>query len=152
MAFRNIRKRAIAHGYRSGLEEDIGLQLKEAGIKAEYEPFRIPYEVPVLSRHYTPDYVLPNGIVIETKGRFTPEDRKKHIYIRDEYGPYLDLRFVFNNPNGKLRKGSKTSYADWCEKNGFLFAAKEIPIQWMKERPKKRCLNLLIKIRGAHDR
>ena len=151
MVYRNIRRRAIANGYRSGLEEDIGLQLKEAGIKAEYEPFRIPYIVPVITRHYTPDYVLPNGIVIESKGRFTPEDRKKHIYIREEYGPSLDLRFVFNNPNGKLRKGAKTSYADWCEKNGFLFASKEIPEEWIKERPKKRSLNLLEKIRGTHD-
>ena len=149
MAFRNIRRRAIAAGYRSGLEEDIGLQLKECGIKAEYEPFRICYNVPEQQRNYTPDYVLPNGIIIETKGRFTPEDRKKHLHIRDTYGPSLDLRFVFNNPNGTLRKGAKTSYADWCEKNGFLFAAKEIPEAWLKEKPKKRSLNLIEKIRGA---
>lgn len=148
MAFRNIRRRAIANGYRSGLEEDIGTQLKKAGVCAEYEPFRIPYTVPVQSRNYTPDYVLPNGIVIESKGRFTPEDRKKHICIRDEYGDDLDLRFVFNNPRGKLRKGSKTSYADWCTKNGFMFAAKEIPEEWLKEKPKKRSLNLIKKIRG----
>lgn len=147
MTFRNIRRRAIANGYRSGLEEDIGLQLKEAGVKAEYEPFRIPFTVPVQDRHYTPDYVLPNGIVIESKGRFTPEDRKKHICIRDEYGEDLDLRFVFNNPRGKLRKGSKTSYADWCVKNGFLFASQEIPKEWLKEKPRKRSLNLLSKLR-----
>ena len=110
MAFRNIRKRAIANGYRSGLEEDIGLQLKEAGVKAEYEPFRIPYTVPVHTHNYTPDYVLPNGIIIESKGRFTPEDRKKHIYIRDEYGPSLDLRFVFNNPNETERCGCGESF------------------------------------------
>lgn len=148
MAFRNIRKRAIANGYRSGLEEDIGLQLKEAGVSAQYEPFRIPYIMPAQKRHYTPDYVLPNGIVIESKGRFTPEDRKKHLWIRDDYGSSLDLRFVFNNPRGKLRKGSKTSYADWCEKNGFLFAAKEIPKEWIKEKPKKRSLKLLDELRG----
>ena len=147
MPFRNIRGRAIANGYRSGLEEDIGLQLKEAGIKAEYEPFRIPYIMPVQNRKYTPDYVLPNGIVIESKGRFTPEDRKKHLWIRDDYGDALDLRFVFSNPRGKLRKASKTSYADWCEKHGFLFASKEIPDEWLKEKPKKRSLNLLNKLR-----
>ena len=149
MAFANIRRRAIANGYRSGLEEDIGMQLKEAGVKAEYEPFRIPFAVPIQNRNYTPDYVLPNGIVIESKGRFTPEDRKKHIYIRDEYGDALDLRFVFNNPRGKLRKGSKTTYADWCDKHGFLFAAKEIPKEWIKEKPKKVSLNLLSKLREA---
>jgi|TARA_B110000908_G_scaffold168583_1_gene223802 hypothetical protein len=147
MTFRNIRRRAIANGYRSGLEEDIGTQLKKAGVEAEYEPFRIPFTVPVHNRHYTPDYVLPNGVVIESKGQFTSDDRKKHIYIRDQYGADLDLRFVFNNPKGKLRKGSKTSYADWCEKNGFMFAAKEIPDAWLKEKPRKRSLNLLCKLR-----
>jgi hypothetical protein len=149
MPFRNLRSKALAAGYRSGLEEDIGVQLKACGIAAEYEPFSIAYTQPPLFRKYTPDYVLPNGIVIETKGRFTLEDRKKHIWIRDEYGPSLDLRFVFNNPRGKLRKGAKTTYADWCEQHGFKYSGSEIPSAWLTEKPKKRSLSLLEKIRNA---
>lgn len=149
MAFRNLRSKALAAGYRSGLEEDIGKQLAGYGISAEYEPFAIRYTQPEINRKYTPDYILPNGIVIETKGRFTPEDRKKHLWIRDQYGPSLDLRFVFNNPRGKLRKGAKTTYADWCEKNGFLYAGSEIPEVWLNEKPKKRAMALLEKIRGS---
>lgn len=146
--FRNIRSRAIAHGYRSGLEEKVAQQIAAFGIDAEYEPCVIPYIQPEQSRKYTPDFILPNGIIIETKGRFTPEDRKKHLCIREHYGPSLDLRFVFTNPKGKLRKGAKTTYADWCEKHGFLFAGKDIPEAWLKEKPKKRSLNIISKIRG----
>jgi hypothetical protein len=133
MAFRNLRARAIAAGYRSGLEEDIGKQLKTLGVKAEYEPFPIPYTVPTISRKYTPDYVLPNGII---------------IYLRDTHGTSLDIRFVFNNPRSKLRKGAKTTYADWCEKHGFHYAKKEIPEEWINEKPRKRCLSLIERLRG----
>jgi hypothetical protein len=40
MPFRNLRSKALAAGYRSGLEEDIGVQLKSCGIEAEYEPLK----------------------------------------------------------------------------------------------------------------
>jgi len=148
MAFRNLRNKALAAGYRSGLEEDIGIQLKQFGVDAEYEPFAIPYTQPETHRKYTPDYVLPNGIVIETKGRFTTEDRKKHIWLKDQYGPDLDIRFVFSNANGKLRKGAKTTYAEWCVKNGFMYAGSEIPEAWILEKINKKALALLQKLRG----
>lgn len=62
-------------------------------------------------------------------------DRQKHLLVQEQY-PELDIRFIFSNPNAKIRKGSKTSYADWCNKHGFLFAQKSIPKEWLKE-PKK---------------
>ena len=125
--------RALQLGYRSGLEMKVANQLKELGAKAEYESIRIPYKVPAVVRNYTPDYVLPNGIVIETKGRFTLEDRKKHLLIREIY-PELDLRFVFSNPNNCLRKGSKTTYADWCKKSNFLYSHKWVNASWVQEK------------------
>ena len=87
-------------------------------------------------RMYTPDFVLPNGIIIETKGRFTVADRRKHILIKKQH-PKLDIRFVFENENSKLRKGSKTSYGKWCEKHGFLYCNRVIPEKWLKKRGKK---------------
>lgn len=33
--------------------------------------------------------------------------------------PDLNLVMVFSDPNKKIYKGSKTSYADWCDKNGL---------------------------------
>lgn len=149
MGVGKFRSRAIAAGYRSGLEEDVGSQLQESGIEAEYEPFKIEYEVPATKRTYTPDYVLPNGIIIETKGWFMAEDRKKHLFIQKQY-PGLDIRFVFSNPNAKIRKGSPTSYADWCNKNSFLYAKKQVPDEWLKEKPVRRSLNIIFSIRNAN--
>jgi len=77
----------IKHGYRSGLEVKVAKQLEEAGVKAEYETTKIKYRVEE-DRTYTPDFVLPNGIVVETKGRFVLEDRKKHLLVKSQH-PHL---------------------------------------------------------------
>ena len=50
---------------------------------------------------YKPDFVLPNGIIIETKGQFLSSDRTKHKLIAKQ-NPLLDIRFVFSNPNTKI--------------------------------------------------
>ena len=118
--------------YRSGIEEKIQTQLAEAKIKAQYEPGRIPYTV--APKTYTPDFVLPNGIVIETKGYFLPADRTKHLAIKAQH-PNIDLRFVFQNPKQRLNKTSRTTYEAWCVQHGFIYAAKWIPQTWLDEPP-----------------
>ena len=149
MATRKFPSSAVAAGYRSGLEEKVGAQLQSAGIEAEYEPFKISYEVPATQHKYTPDYVLPNGIIIETKGRFVIEDRKKHILIKAQY-PGLDIRFVFSNSKAKLRKGSKTTYADWCQKQGFNFADKLVPQTWLDESNRRASTKIITSIRNLN--
>jgi len=129
---RTSKARGILQGYRSGFETRIAQELRAKGVRAEFESLKIPYTQPIKERHYTPDFLLPNGILIETKGRFTLEDRQKHQYIKQSY-PHLDIRFVFQNPNQKISKNSPTSYAAWCEKQGFLYAAKTIPDAWLTE-------------------
>ena len=126
------RKAAIKHGYRSGLEDDIAKQLDAMRVKYTYEELKISYTVPESKHKYTADFVLPNGIVVESKGRFVTADRKKHLLIKQQY-PDLDLRFVFSNPRCKISKVSKTTYGDWCDKNGFLYATKRIPEEWINE-------------------
>lgn len=123
--------RSLKHGYRSGLEEKVSAQLEGLGVPFEYEKLKVKYTVNEV-RTYTPDFVLPNGIIVETKGRFVAADRKKHLLIQKQ-DPFLDIRFVFTNSKSKISKGSNTSYADWCEKNGFLFADKLIPEEWLDE-------------------
>lgn len=118
--------------YRSGLEEKMATQLESHGVPAVFEQYEVSYVIPESSHKYTPDFVLPNGIVIEGKGIFDSDDRKKHTLIKAQH-PTLDIRFVFSNPNAKLYKGSPTSYAAWCVKNGFKYAAKVIPVEWMQE-------------------
>jgi len=129
-----IRSNAIKHGYRSGLEQSVLNSLKDRSCDAKYECFKIEWE-DLSYRTYTPDFLLPNGIIIETKGRFTAEDRMKHLTIRQQH-PDLDIRFVFTNSKAKLRKGSKTTYGSWCEKNGFLYADKDVPQEWVDEKKK----------------
>lgn len=124
-------KHALKHGYRSGLEESIAKDLKEAGVVFSYEAIKIHYEVNQI-RKYTPDFLLPNGIIIETKGRFVVADRMKHLMIKEQI-PELDIRFVFSNSRNKIRKGSKTTYGDWCKMHGFLYADKRIPEEWLEQ-------------------
>lgn len=118
------------YGFRSGLEVTIHEILTTVGIDGEYEKHKIKYTKPATTHTYTPDFKLPNGIFIETKGRFVLEDRLKHILIKEQY-PDLDIRFVFQNSKNKLRKGSKTTYADWCNKHGFKYSDKTIPKDWL---------------------
>lgn len=125
----------VSTTYRSGLEENIAGQLVNAGCPVAFEQYYLEYIIPASTHKYTPDFLLPNGIIIESKGLFESEDRKKHLLIKTQY-PHLDIRFIFSNPNQKLYKGSRTSYADWCEKNGFLYTKKLIPLAWLKEKQK----------------
>ena len=129
---RRIKK---INGYRSKFENSIGTQLSEHKInpKKIYETTVIDYVKPKTYHTYTVDFALPNGILIEAKGRWVLEDRKKHMLIRDQH-PELDIRFVFMNSKGKIRKGSKTTYADFCDKHGILWADKVIPSEWLKSK------------------
>ena len=123
------RRHALKNGYRSGLEDDIAKDLKDRGVEFEYEKLKVRWQL-LENKTYTPDFKLPNGIIIESKGRFVQADRKKHLIIQDQH-PFLDIRFVFSNSKAKLYKGAKSTYGDWCNKHGFLYADKRIPEEWL---------------------
>lgn len=119
-------------GFRSGLEVDVARQLKDAGVDAQYESTRLAYIKPATPSTYTPDFILPNGIIVETKGRFVTADRQKHVLLKKQH-PDLDIRFVFSRSATRISKASKTTYAAWCDKHGFLYADKRIPKAWLDE-------------------
>jgi hypothetical protein len=123
---------ARKYGFKSGLEENISTQIEEKGIEVKYESEKVNYIVPASKHTYNPDFKLPNGIFVETKGRFLAADRKKHLLVKEQ-NPQLDIRFVFSNSKNKISKNSKTTYALWCEKNGFKYADKVIPNEWFEE-------------------
>lgn len=127
----------LEHGFRSGLEEKVASELAAKGIAVLYEDPEsvIRYVKPEEPSRYTPDFVLPNGIIVETKGRFVSADRKKHKLIRAQH-PDKDIRFVFSNSSQRISKTSSTTYAMWCEQYGFKFSDKSIPEAWLKEPPK----------------
>lgn len=118
----------------STLEENVAKHLEQYGVPFEYESKKIGYTVPEREATYTPDFHLPNGIIVECKGLFEVDDRQKHILIKAQH-PELDIRFVFQNPSKTIYKGSPTTYAKWCDKHGFKYAAKVIPKEWLDEKP-----------------
>lgn len=133
MAFNQKQFRAARkYGYRSGLELKISEALKEQGREFGYECMKIEWE-DLTYRTYTPDFVLDNGIIIESKGMFTAADRRKHLAIKKQH-PELDIRFVFENSRRKLRKGAKSTYAEWCIKYDFRYYDRIIPEDWLDEK------------------
>lgn len=125
----------IAKGFRSGLEEKAAAQLLAAGIDPAYETVVIEYVIPARKAKYKPDF--PHKVIIETKGRFVTEDRKKHKLLKEQH-PNLDIRLLFNNPNARISKKSATTYAKWCDDHGIKYAkiasrANPIPQEWIDE-------------------
>ena len=123
---------AKKYGFKSGLEESISQQIEGKGIEVKYESEEVSYIIPASEHTYHPDFRLPNGIRVDTKGRFVLADRKKHLLVKEQ-NPQLDIRFVFSNSKNKISKKSKTTYGMWCEKHGFKYADKEIPQSWFEE-------------------
>jgi hypothetical protein len=123
-----------ANRYRSGLERVVAEFLKQNKKNFRYEDLKIEWK-DLRYRTYTPDFILDNGIIVETKGIFDNEDRRKHLAVREQH-PELDIRLVFSNAKAKLYKGSKTTYAMWCYKNEFLYSHRVIPPDWLEEKGK----------------
>lgn len=134
--WRNVHN---GHTLRSGLEKRTATYLDSKNVKYEYETLLVEYVVPESTHKYKPDFILPNGVIVECKGRFTPADRKK-MSLAIEQNPDLDIRLLFmlDNP---ISKGSKTTYTKWCEKRGIKCTVSKdghVPDTWLKERRRKR--------------
>lgn len=113
--------------YRSKEEYAFAKDLESRGVPFEYETVVLPY---VRQSVYRPDFILPGNILVEYKGRLTQNDRAKLLLVKNQH-PHADIRLVFSRPTNKIRKGSKTTYAQWAEKNGFPWAFKRIPNTWL---------------------
>lgn len=103
--------------YRSKLESIAGEAL---GKKWLYEAEIVPYLQP---KDYLPDFTFKQKdgkVYVEIKGFFRVGDSAKYRAIHNsitEMG--YDFVIVFANPDAPVRKGSKTSYRKWAEKNGI---------------------------------
>lgn len=124
---------------RSGLEARVREDLDARGIKYEYETLELPYvkkycphcgEI-IQKGTYIPDFII-GKLIVEVKGRFTAQDRKKHVSVH-ELHPDKDIRILFQRDQ-KLGKGSRTTYSEWCDKKGIIYAFGEtIPESWIEE-------------------
>lgn len=118
--------------YRSLLEAKVVPQLLRMG--GEYEKLELGY---TQRKKYVPDVSFKNGVLIELKGYFDAEDRRKQLDVRRD-NPDADIRLVFQRAKTKLNKKSSTTYGMWATKNGFTWCeAKDIETmrRWSKETP-----------------
>jgi hypothetical protein len=92
--------------------------------------------------------VLPNGIILELKGRWLSPDRKKHRLVHAQY-PDLEIRFIFSRPQERISKQSRTTYAKFCETQGWKYAGPTVPLLWLTEPAHLRSLRAIQRILGG---
>ena len=116
--------------YKSKFEERVRKILPPTVL---YEPDRLKFKQPEITRTYIPDWKVKDKVYIETKGKLTSEDRKKMKWVKEQYPDYIFYIF-FQNARVKIRKGSKTSYGDWATKAGFEWSDLRdgLPESWLK--------------------
>ena len=82
---------------------------------------------------FTPDFFFKKWI-IEAKGKFTAQDRKRVLGLLAELLCRLDPRpfgMLFQKDN-KLSKSSNTRYSDWCKEHGIPYAVGWFRPEWLK--------------------
>ena len=103
--------------FKSKLEEKVWARLKTTYPSVKYEPDKIPFIQPAKDRNYIPDFKIGN-VYIEAKGKLDLATRQKMLWFRDS-NPDIRVIFLFQNPDNKLTKRSKTTYWEWAEANNF---------------------------------
>ena len=98
--------------YKSNLEKQFA-----ATFKLPYESHKIKY---VIDHTYNPDWTVSDTVFLETKGIFDFDDRRKTLAIKQQH-PDITVALVFQNSKAKIYKGSKTSYALWCDNHNIIW-------------------------------
>ncbi len=122
------------YDFKSKFEETVSSHLQEQEREIQYEVDTIPFLQPEVKRKYKPDFKIADNVYVECKGIFSVEDRKKMLWVREQH-PDKTFYILFYNAYQKLRKGSTTTYAEWCDKHGFIWAdwfksGRSIPKEW----------------------
>lgn len=128
-------------GFKSNFERDVASFYEG---KLSYEADKIVFTQPSIKRYYLPDFKVYKNIYLETKGKLTLEDRKKHQWIREQH-PEILIIFIFMNSQNKITRKSKTSYADWADENDipwFCWRTK-VPPKDIKEFRKLKSISAL---------
>ena len=133
MVTKNRRYSRKRGKFKNGFEAKVFKELEKAfGCPVIYEPFTFHYKVDEV-RKYTPDFFIKGsaGLYIEGKGKFTGQDRKKMLLVKEQH-PEAEFRIYFVSGNKRLSKVSKTSYGSWCEKNGIKWCDLKtgVPKSW----------------------
>lgn len=122
----------MAPRFRSLLERKVWETIEAVQPEAQFESLKLPY---TLSHTYTPDIILPSGVILEVKGRFIVKGvdcRPKMLAVKAAF-PHLDIRFVLQNPRMPAAPRSKTTHSEWCDKHGFPWCHYlSIPPEWLQ--------------------
>jgi len=104
------------------------------GINYTYESAKVSFTPPVKTRTKLWDWTIKpdNGseFIVETKGYWSPKNRLDETEAIKQ-NPQLDVRYCFQNAHNPIRKGSKTTYAMWCNKHGIQWCQGTIPLEWI---------------------
>ena len=138
MKRKNNNNKKQQYEFKSKFEELVSSHLQEQERENKYEVDTIPYIQPEVKRKYKPDFKIADNVYIECKGIFSLDDRKKMLLVKEQH-PEKKFYILFYNAYQKLRKGSKTTYAEWCEKHGFAYAdwfrsGRQIPLEWFDKK------------------
>lgn len=113
--------------FRSKFEAGVAASLVKRGLAFDYESRALPYTIESI---YTPDFVLPNGVIVETKGIFDADDRRKMVAVKAAH-PHLDIRLCFQKADVRLSRAPKSlTYWQWAERHGFIWCEGHIPTTW----------------------
>lgn len=115
--------------FRSKFEERIYNAAIKSKKKIDHEPHYIPY---VIKGSYLPDFRLPNGVYVEAKGYLDAGACRKMKAVKAS-NPDLDIRFVFQNANGKRNRRAKLRNWEWAERHGFKWSEGTIPLEWWRK-------------------
>lgn len=129
------RRRSVAvNGFRSKFEDKISKNIPSIyKDKVGYESESFEY---IVKHTYTPDFIITleggHKVYIEAKGYLSKDDRRKMLEVKKQ-NPDIDIRFLFQKASNKIGGRSKTSYGEWCDKNGFKWVeGEEIPLEWFR--------------------
>lgn len=129
--FNRHRIKRRAGGCRSRLEEKVGHDLDQLSLDHSYEPDRFTY---TLTRKYTPDFKVggEHPFFIEVKGWWEQTDRMKFLAVIIS-NPDLRIFVALQKPFQTISKSSRTTYADWCTKNGIAWCPIPIPKDFLEQ-------------------
>ena len=113
-------RKGLMPTFKSKLEIKAWAELKKHFPSVKYEPDVIEYIQPIKSRKYNPDFRMAKNVYIEAKGKLDLATRQKMVWFKEMY-PRITIIFLFMNPDNKITKRSKTTYAMWAEKEGFMW-------------------------------
>jgi hypothetical protein len=134
-AQKKARAERTSRARASKFEETFEKTLIARSIDYAYEVVKASFTPPLKVRTKLWDWLITTDsgatFVCETKGYWSPRNRLDETEAIKQ-NPHIDVRYCFMRASTPIRKGSKTTYADWCDKHGIRYCVGTIPDAWLQ--------------------